>query len=172
MTRDQLRTIGSVVMVTGVLGILLAVRPLPAGRLLAGYVVALAAIALLHLVRSFRGDLRPPGPSRFDAALAMRKKPADGRPLVFMVMEREIEQSISHAGVAHRRLLPLLRSAAAARLQQHGIELRRNPGAARELLGDRAWELLRPDRPAPADPFSPGLTRETVVDLVERVEVL
>jgi len=169
---ERYRLLTSVAIVSGVLGILLAVRPLPAERLFAAYVLALAAIGLLHFVRAYRGELDPT-PSRFEQALRERARATSARPGVFLVMDREIELGILHAGQAHRRLLPLLRAAAAARLQaRHGIELERGSPAARALLGDEAWEFLRPDREPPADPFGPGVPRETIADLIERVEAL
>ena len=33
-----------------------------------------------------------------------------------------------------------------------------DPAAARALLGEEAWELVRPDRPRPQDTFAPGLS--------------
>ena len=88
-------------------------------------------------------------------------------------MEREILLGIADADHAHRRLLPLLRATAAARLaSRHGLELDRRPDLQRELLGREVWELLRPDRPAPADRHGSGLPREQVVAVIERVESL
>jgi hypothetical protein len=88
-------------------------------------------------------------------------------------MERELELGIAGAGHAHHRLLPLLRSAAVARLSsRHGVELDRRPEAAEALLGEDAWELLRPDRPEPADRFAPGVPRERVAAMIERIESL
>jgi hypothetical protein len=158
---------------TIVLIVLLAVKALPAGRVFAIWIVLLAAIALLGLVRIFRSATEPEAPPRFELALGDGRTTAVARPPVFIAMERELELGTSHAGQAHRRLLPLLRAAAAARLQaKHGIELEHGGAAARGLLGDEAWELLRPDRPPPADPFGPGLPDETIVALIERVESL
>ena len=88
-------------------------------------------------------------------------------------MDREIVLGIADADHAHRRLLPLLRSAAAARLAaRHGFELDRRPAAARALLGDEVWELLRPDRPAPVNRHGPGLRKEQIAAVIERVESL
>jgi hypothetical protein len=158
---------------TIVLIVLLAVKALPASRVFAIWIVLLAAIALLVLVRIFRSGTEPEAPPRFELALGGGRTTVAARPPVFIAMERELELATSHAGQAHRRLLPLLRAAAAARLQaKHGIELEPGSAAARGLLGDEAWELLRPDRPAPLDPFGPGLPEETIVALIERVESL
>jgi hypothetical protein len=88
-------------------------------------------------------------------------------------MERELELGIAGAAHAHHRLLPLLRAAAAARLaSRHGIELDRRPDAAEALLGEEAWRWLRPDLPEPGDRFAPGVPRESVTALIERVESL
>jgi hypothetical protein len=77
------------------------------------------------------------------------------------------------AGHAQHRLIPILREAAAARLgSRHGIELERKPAAARALLGEETWELLRSDRPAPEDRFAPGVPRARVVATIERLESL
>jgi hypothetical protein len=88
-------------------------------------------------------------------------------------MERELVLGSADADHAHRRLLPLLRSAAAARISaKHGFELARRPEAARALLGDDVWDLLRPDRPQPADRHAPGLPRAEVAAVIERIESL
>jgi hypothetical protein len=88
-------------------------------------------------------------------------------------MERELELGIADSTHAHRRLLPLLRAAAEARLaSRHGIDLDRRPEAAEALLGEDAWELLRPDRPEPTDRHGPGIPRASVAAAIERVESL
>lgn len=157
---------------TVVLVVLLAVKALPTPRVLAIWIVVLAALALLALMRGLPKD-EPRAGRRFEQALRARPRPPASRQPYFLAMERELEGATSHAGQAHRRLLPLLRAAASARLNaHHGIELERRPDVARKLLGGEAWEFLRPDRPAPVDPFGPGLSRETIARLVERVEAL
>jgi hypothetical protein len=147
--------------------LLIEIHPLSATRALAIWVVIAAALALLVLV----SDSRPAGKrvSRFEAAMRGRAvKPS--APAELLRVERELELGIASAGSAHHSLLPRLRSAAAARLaSRHGVDLDRRPDAARALLGDEAWELLRPDRPEPADRFARGVPRETVTALIERV---
>ena len=58
--------------------------------------------------------------------------------------------SIGNAYDLHTRLLPHLREIATARLERRG----QRPGP--DTLG-RWWELLRPDRPEPAERFAPGI---------------
>ena len=159
-----------VVVATVTLVVLLALRPLSTSRALGIWVVVVAALALLVLVRHSRS--RAQHAPRFEAALRGRPSAA-AEPVELLRMERELELGIANAGSAHHRLLPLLRAAAAARLaSRHGVELDRRPDAARALLGEEAWELLRPDRPEPADRFGRGVPRERVAAVIERVESL
>jgi hypothetical protein len=155
-----------------VLVVLLALRPLSTSRALAIWVVVVTAIALVLVVRHSRGGRAPQHTGRFEAALRGRTETPQP-PVELLRMERELELGIADATHAHRRLLPLLRAAATARLDsRHGIELDRRPEAAEALLGEDVWELLRPDRPAPADRHGPGVPRERVAAAIERVESL
>jgi hypothetical protein len=67
------------------------------------------------------------------------------------------------------RLRPRLRELATGLLEsRHGIVLDDEPEAARALLGDEAWELLRPDRPTPKERArgpSPAALERVVVSL-------
>jgi NaMN:DMB phosphoribosyltransferase len=162
------RFVGSLATATAALGILIGIHAIKTERLLAGYAVAVAALALLAMVRSFR----PEQTRRFEQALRGRK-PAASQALELMRMERELLLGSADADHAHRRLLPLLRAAAAARLiARHGVELGRRPEAARALLGADVWELLRPDRPEPEDRHGPGVPREQIIAAIEAVEAL
>ena len=154
---------------TVALVILLAVRPLSTSRALAIWVVLVAAIAMLLLIRHSRGPRRA---HRFEAALRGHEA-EDSQPVELLRMERELVLGSADAVYAQRRFLPLLRTAASARLDsRHGIELDRRPEAARALLGEQAWELLRPDRPEPADRHGPGIPHAHVVALIEQIESL
>ena len=160
------------VMASVVLVVLLALPKLSTSRALAIWVVVVAAFLLVVLVRHSRAHGGPKPARRFEAALRERKN-ASLPPEELVRMERELVLGSADAVYAHRRFLPLLRSAASARLAtRHGIELDRRPDAARELLGEDAWELLRPDRPEPADRHGPGVPRARVAALIERIESL
>src|SRR5204863_7912748 len=139
---------------------------------LAIWAVLVAAIALIVLVRHSHESTTPQHARRFEAAL--RDRPVTTpQPVELMRVERDLELGIAGAAHAHHRLLPLLRAAAIARLAtHHGIELDRRPDAARAVLGEEAWDLLRPDRPEPDDRFAPGVPRERVAALIELVESL
>jgi hypothetical protein len=164
------RLVAPVFIATAALVVLLALRPLSTSRALGIWIVIVAALALLLLVRHSHGGERPG--LRFEAALRGRT-PTHSEPVELLRVERELELGIANAASAYFRLLPQLRAAAAARLaSRHGVELDRRPDAARALLGEEAWELLRPDRPEPADRFGRGVPRERVAELIERVESL
>jgi hypothetical protein len=149
--------------------VLLALPPVSTSRALAIWAVVVAAIALVLLVRHSHESAALQRAPRFEAALRGRPvKPPP--PVELMRAERDLELGIAGA---HHRLLPVLRAAAIARLATHrGIALDRRPDVARELLGEDAWDLLRPDRPEPEDRFAPGVPRERVTTLIERVESL
>jgi hypothetical protein len=160
-----------VIAATVSLVILLALRPLSTSRALGIWVVIVTALALLLLVRHSRSAKRTV--PRFEAALQRGETSGTAEPVELLRMERELELGIASAGSAHHRLLPLLRTAAAARLaSRHGIDLDRRPDAARALLGEEAWEWLRPDRSPPADRFGRGVPRERVTAVIELVESL
>lgn len=166
------RLVVPVVAATVALVALLALRPLSTPRALAIWVVIVTGMALLGLVRHSRRQAGDRSTSRFEAALRPHARAAT-EPVELLRMQRELELGIAGAGYAHSRLLPLLRGVAASRLtSRHGIELERRPEAARAVLGDEAWNWLRPDRPEPTDRFDPGIPREQVEHLIATVEAL
>ena len=80
-------------------------------------------------------------------------------------LEREVTLSVGNAYDLHVRLLPQLRDIAEARLERTGKR------AGPDTLG-RWWELLRPDRPEPADRFARGIRPEELGSLVAYLESL
>lgn len=78
-------------------------------------------------------------------------------------LEREVALSVANAYTLHARLLPQLREIAEARLERAGRRL------GPETAG-RAWELLRPDRPEPADHHAPGIAESDLRQLVADLE--
>jgi hypothetical protein len=70
----------------------------------------------------------------------------------------------------HVRLRPVLRQIAADRLADHRIALDHQPEQARAALGDDLWDLVRADRPSPADPRGPGLALSQLQAYVTALE--
>lgn len=119
---------------------------------LAGVAVAAAlAYGLLLLRRALPG-----GPSALEVALARRTRAAKVDSLDRA--ESLVTIALSNAGDVHWRLRPVLRDIAAGGVHGRGVDLDGDPAAARALLGEEAWELVRADRPRPRDTFAPGLS--------------
>ena len=91
---------------TIVLVVLLGVRPIRVETILAGYALALAAIALAGLTTAIT-SVREAEPSRFEHELARRRIPPT-RPSELVRMERELTLGSSSALHFHSRLAPLL----------------------------------------------------------------
>lgn len=167
MTHESRRLILPLVLVHVGLVIALGIRPVATSTILGAYLIALAALALELLTRLLAARSAAPGQSAFETALERRSVEVTRPPDVLRI-ERELTLGSASAGHLHMRLLPLLREIAVARL---GFDLVRAPERAHALLGDDAWELLRPDRPAPSDRNAPGVSRrelERCIDALER----
>jgi hypothetical protein len=149
-----------VLVATVALVVALGAHPFSTTRIVAGYVLALAAVSVAALVRVLGAVSKTRGESQFERTLAAKPQ-AQIRPPELVRVERELTLGIASEGHLHRRLLPLLREAAAAR-----------GGLSRERLGDDAWELLRPDRPASPDRTAPGIPLRRLRELVARLESL
>ena len=81
---------------------------------------------------------------------------------------RESEHS---AFSVDRSLRPLLVPIVTARLGRRGIDMALAPRRAEELLGDRLWEIVRPDRAA-THHGGRGLARDDLREAIERLEQL
>jgi hypothetical protein len=123
-------------------------------RALAAYLLALG---LLGVVVSLRAVLRPGARSPFEAALAAQPLQPD-RLRSLESVEHDCIQGLANPVDLHRRLRPRLREIAAQRLvARHGIDLDQRPEAARAVLGEELWELVRADRPRPDELTGPRL---------------
>jgi hypothetical protein len=137
------------------------------------YILFLGALGLATAVRATRAA----SPDVHQPSLAAElEDPLDvppQRPRELERLEREVYLSLGSSFYLHHRLRPVLREIAAHRLlRRHGIELDRRPDAARQLLGEEAWEWLRPERPEPRDRWAPGpplAELRGVVDALERI---
>lgn len=120
---------------------------------------ALAAAAALQL-RPARRQQPPPRARDHRMPLRLRQIADD---------LRESEQS--EFGVDWS-LRPLLVPIVAARLGRRGIDMALAPRRAQELLGDRLWEIVRPDRPPAANRVGRGLASDDLREAIERLEQL
>lgn len=107
--------------------------------------------------------------------LKRRRSPADqatARPADLQRLEVLVGASGLSAADTHSTLRPLLRGIAAVGLNRRGVRLAGDRDAARELLGEELWEIVRPGRPRPADPHARGVTLQTLAEMTDRLERL
>ena len=159
-------------LLTVVLVVLLIVLPGRAELVLHVYALALAAIALVHLIRAVRRAHPVAATSPFDAALRQRRRRSERLPELARV-EREVSLGMATAFDLHYRLRPPLRRIAGELLAaRRGIDLEGSPEAARKALGDQTWEIVRADREPPRDRYGAGLELATLHAVVESLEAL
>ena len=136
------------------------------------YLLGVGGVLLLALVRTTREGGPSTDPSDFERAFAemSRRHPSDSGELTLV---RDVKQSTISAFHLHVRLRPILREIAAHRLWvRFGVDLDREQERARELIGAKAWELVRPERPPPSERLAPGpapADLRAVVDQLERL---
>jgi hypothetical protein len=93
-------------------------------------------------------------------------------PAQLVRLERTVEWSASSALATHTRLRPVLVEIAEARLGRRGLRLDRDAAEARRLLGPAAWDLVRPDRPAPPGRDAPGMRPRELDQILAALEAL
>jgi hypothetical protein len=136
----------------------------PADRSLALHVYVLFVGALVMIVVLSGIGAAAPRARRSDLRRALDEKPAQTPTVPQLArVEREVTLGIGNAHDFHTRLLPHLREIAEARLERQG----RRPGP--DTLGPW-WDLLRPDRPQPAERFGPGIRQADLRALVSYLE--
>jgi len=89
-----------------------------------------------------------------------------------LALQHAIEFSRATAFDLHYRLRPTLMKVAGERLAARGLDLRTEPDACRALFGPQAWEILRPDLPAPPRRGAPGIPLSTLRLVVERLDAI
>ena len=129
-------------------------------------VLGLVFLAFMRLVQS----LYPRIPSPFDASLR-RQQPSAERPGSLSRLEREVSMAGSAAFDVHFRLRPVIAELATELLSaRRGIDLEREPERAHAALGDDVWELVRPDRPQPAERHGSGIDEARLGRVVTALE--
>jgi hypothetical protein len=136
------------------------------------YVLLLAAFGLAHLLLALHASLPPSGPSPVDLALQPRSElPSQVEEIERIRREVVIGQTTSLD--LHFRLRPTLRRIASELLQsRRGIQLDGDPAAARAVLGEETWELVRGDREPPEERFGPGIDRAALHRVVASLDAI
>jgi hypothetical protein len=96
----------------------------------------------------------------------------DGPPVRLRQIADILEESKESEFGVDRSLRPLLVPIVTARLGRRGVDLGLAPERARELLGERLWEIVRPDRTPAGDRTSRGLAGADLHAVLERLEQL
>lgn len=131
------------------------------------YALVVCSLVSLLALAALRRAYPPATPLR-----TRRSKPAPApRPPTLTRLEKDVALAVGGSFDLHYRLRPRLRSLALVRLAtRRGISLDDDPDAARDLLGDATWDLVRPDRPPPEDRLAGGLAPSTLHDVVDGLE--
>src|SRR4051794_39614759 len=87
-------------------------------------------------------------------------------------IERLVRAGVRHAEGVHHQLRPLLAEALEPALARRGFALDRPDPRLEAFLGPQLWEVVRPDRPRPQDQWGPGIDRQELEQIVERLESL
>jgi hypothetical protein len=134
------------------------------------YLLYAGAVTLLALARAT--GVAQPGSGRSPFELALRPpKPRSERPPGLVVLEQQLALAVTTAFDVHFRLRPIVRDVAAQRLwARHAVDLESATERAESLLGPEVWELARPDRTPPPEPFAPGLGVRGIEQVVARLE--
>jgi hypothetical protein len=134
------------------------------------YLLAVGSVTVIVLARRL-GDALPRA-ARFERLVAQQPRPPEGVKQLEM-----IRRGLSAAGwndaELRFRLGPMVREIAAARLsRKYGVDLERQPGRARAVLGDgRVWELAAPRSPAPGREAGGWSARE-LAELLDELEAI
>ncbi|MFN0155933.1 MAG: hypothetical protein ACKVUT_16295 [Gaiella sp.] len=98
------------------------------------------------------------------------RAPDDEMPLRLRQIVDVLRESKQSEFAVDRSLRPLLVPIAAARLGRRGVDMALAPRRAQDLLGDRLWEIVRPDRPSAASRAGRGFAGDELREAIERLE--
>ncbi|HET8968792.1 MAG TPA: hypothetical protein VFN06_05145 [Gaiellaceae bacterium] len=150
--------------------VLLGIALLAPGRLeLAGriYALVLCAAVIVVLLLALRRAFPDETTLREPAKRSPRRVP----PPSLGRIEHETALAIAGTFDLHYHLVPRLRAVAAGLLNsRRNVSLTETPDAARAILGEDTWELVRPDRPPPADRLAKGIPPRELAQVVDALE--
>jgi len=162
------RLVATAAVATVALGVALALGPRDRGLALVAYLDFVCALLLVGLARSISRALprhARRGRDHAPQAGAAQVEQSDW-------VERRLRLAQTSADELHRHFRPIVVEIAAAELaRKHGVVLEREPARARALVGERLWELIRPDRTPPSE-RGRGLRPDELRDLVADLEEL
>jgi hypothetical protein len=165
--------LGRTAFVTGILLALLVFRAPYFDLTLRLWLVALGAILVWAVSASLLTGWTTAGSQRRAWDRRWWHRPATAeRVRGLEELEHAVEFSQTTAFDFHFRLRPHLVRVATHRLALQGIQLEAQPERAREVLGDEAWDLVRPERPAPVHRNAHGIDLVTLRRVLERLDAI
>jgi hypothetical protein len=129
------------------------------------FILVAGGIALADVVILLRNAYPVQKVPEIAAALERDVEPPQ-RPPQLERLERELTMATATAFDLHARLRPQLREIAEMRLAARGAQL--EEGA----LDEELWELVRPDRPPPANRHADGISPAELRRAIEALEAL
>ena len=132
------------------------------------YALTLSATAIAVLVSALRRAYPPETPLREAASPTPRR----AVPPSLARIEHEVALGIAGSFDLHFRLVPRLRFVASGLLRARRATTSHTTGDARNVLGEEAWALVRPDRPAPTDRLGKGIAPAELDRVVTALEAL
>lgn len=169
MRRDLARAARVLSLPTVALAATIAFAPGRAELAVRVYALLLCAVALVLVVAALH--------RAYPAATPLRGATARGRarrravPSSLARIRQETALGVAGSFDLHHRLRPRLRGLAGELLAaRHRVALDTEHERARALLGNDAWELVRPDRPPPEDRLARGLPISDLRRVVESLE--
>ena len=167
MSRTAVLAIALGALATVGLGVALLVSPGTPELIVEIYLFVIASLVLAAVVFRVANALPRGEP------VSLEQPPRSQRVGQLESVARALDLAEASAFDLHRVLRPIVREIAAARLARHGVSLDRQPERARALLGPQAWELVRPDREAPAGRSDRGgCSRDELRQIVGSLEAI
>jgi len=131
------------------------------------FILVVGGIALVDVVMLLRNAYPLEHVPAIAAALEREAEPLQ-RPPQLDRLERELTMATATAFDLHARLRPQLREIAEMRLAARGVPLEDAEG----VIDEELWELVRPDRPPPANRHAEGIPPAELRRAVEALEAL
>lgn len=170
MRRHVLGALKFLVLPTVAAVAVVALAPGRAGLALRVYALLVCGTALVRALLALRRAFPPEAQLHADRrAQPERRNP----PSSLARIEHEVALGVAGSFDLHYRLAPRLRSLASGLLEaRRRISLERQPDAARAVLGESTWALVRPDRTAPDDRLARGLPEDELAEVVRSLEAV
>jgi hypothetical protein len=150
--------------------VVVGLTPGRAGLALRVYALVVCGTALVLALLALRRAFPPERPLHGDRrARPERRSP----PSSLARIEHEAALGVAGSFDLHYRLAPRLRSIASGLLEsRRRISLERQPEAARAIVGESTWSLVRPDRDAPDDRLARGIPADELARVVDSLEAI